>query len=127
MPFKRKARVLFASSTPDPAETAARYANSVGAAWLSAYAATPQCSGHRVAGSEFNNTCLALGETLSLDLDLIITLDEEVISHCPDWPGGPRRRHYPISSQGIALIAEIQRLIDGIIGGFKLLEKTLAK
>ena len=127
MPFKRKARILFASSTRYPAETAARYANSTGARWLIAFAAAPRCNGNSVAGRKFESTCLVLADTLSLELDLVITLDEQVISRCPDWPSAVRRRHCPVSSQGVALIAEIQRLIDGIIGGFKLLEKSAAE
>lgn len=126
MPFKRKARILFASSTPCSAAIAARYANNQGTGWLIAFAAAPQCSGNSVDVNEFDNNCLVLGDTLSLGLDLVITLDEQVKSHCPDWPGTVRRRHCPISIQDEALITEIQRLIDGIIGGFKLLGKSEA-
>ncbi len=127
MPFKRKARILFASATPYPASVAERYANRAVAEWLIAFAAAPRCSGNSVDVNEVDNTCLVLADTLRLELDLVITLDEQVISRCPDWPSAVRRRHHPISMQGLALNAEIQGLIDGIIGGFKLLEKSAAE
>ena len=124
MPFKRKARILFASSKPYPAAIAARYANSAGASWLVAFAVAASGSTSSEGEYEFDGPGLALADASRLEFDLIITLDDQVITELPVWPDTPRHRHYPVSSQGADLIAEIQRLVEGIIGGFKLLEKS---
>lgn len=99
--YKRRARLIFVSSTPDLAARAARIAVALGASWIEARACP-------------------LGTTPT-DCDLLVTLDAAALATHQDPAPGCRHAHWPLSPS--SKDGDIASHVEGLIGGMRLLAR----
>ncbi len=99
--YKRRARLIFLSSTPDLAVRASRIAAALGAAWIEARA------------------CPA--DAIATDCDLLVTLDAVALATRQLSPPGCRSVHWPLSPS--CTDSDIAAHVESLVGGMRLLAR----
>lgn len=121
--YKRKARVVFVSRQGRAAAPlAARYARKHGSDWLEARAAalTPD-QGPGSAVETLDAALLAWA-------DLLVIFEPTIADALPARPATTRVKLWPLEldpeTTGAALAAEIERRVQGMIGGMRMLSRV---
>lgn len=99
--YKRRARLIFVSSTPDLAARAVRIAAALGGSWIEARACP-------------------MG-TAPTDCDLLVTLDATALAAHQCAVPGYRHAHWPLSPS--SKDGDIASHVEGLIGGMRLLAR----